>query len=90
MQDLVSTRWIRVTGLAASLAIALAMFAFSGAAWMAWMCLVSVGVAMSGSMWMASRSNRRSVQQMIADLEGEPVRAVARVPFASPPRNNVH
>ncbi len=88
MQDLVSTRWIRVTGLAASLAIALAMFAFSGAAWMDWMCLVSVGVAMSGSMWMASRSNRRSVQQMIADLEGEPVRAMARMPAA--PRNDVH
>jgi hypothetical protein len=90
MQDLVSTRWIRASGLAASLAIALAMFAFSGAAWMAWMSLVSVGVAMSGSMWMASRSSKRSVQEMIADLGDEPVRAVARAPFVSPPRNNVH
>jgi hypothetical protein len=90
MQDFVSTRWIRVSGLAASLAIALAMFAFSGAAWMAWMSLVSVGVAMSGSLWMASRSNNRSVQEMIADLEGEPVRAVARMPFVAPPRNTIH
>jgi hypothetical protein len=86
MQDLVSTRWTRVCSLVACLAVVLAMFAFSGAAGMAWMSLVSVGVAMSSSMWMASRANHRSVRRMIADFEGDPVRALARV---TPARNTV-
>ena len=79
MQDLVSTRWIRASGLAGSVAIALAMFAFSGSAGMARMCLVWAGVAMSGSMWMASRSTNRSARTLPAEREGElvPARALA-------------
>ena len=89
MQDLVSTRWIRASGLAGSVAIALAMFAFSGSAGMARMCLVGAGVAMAGSMWMASRSSYRSAQTLAADRAGALVPARTRAPRVPTTRNSV-
>lgn len=86
MQHSVSTRWTRVSGLAASVAVALAIYAYSGSAWMAWMSLAWVILAILGSIWLVSRSSHRSVQQMIADLKGEPVRAVALAPSPAPTR----
>jgi hypothetical protein len=78
MQDWVSIRWTRATSLVVSVAIALAVYASSGSTWMAWMSLGWVVLAISGSLWLGRRSRNRSVQQMIADLEGEPILAVAR------------
>jgi len=89
MQDLVSTRWIRVAGVAASIPVAWAVFAFAGSPWMAWMGLLWVGLAVGGALWLGMASSNRSVQQMIADLEGTPARAVARVPSAPPGRKTV-
>jgi hypothetical protein len=86
MQHLVSTRWTRVSGLALSVAVALGFYAYSGSAWMAWMSLAWVILALSGAIWLVNRSSSRSVQQMLADLDGEPVRAVARVSSAAPTR----
>jgi hypothetical protein len=86
MQDLVSTRWIRVAGVAASLPVAWAIFSFAGLAWgLAFMVLAGMALTASGAHWLGSRSNR-SVQQMIADLEGEPIPAVARAPVPPPAR----
>ena len=86
MQHLVSTRWPRASGLAVSVAVALAIYAYSGSTWMAWMSLTWVILALAGSIWLFSRSSNRSVQQMIADFEGGPVPAVALVPGAAPTR----
>lgn len=86
MQHSVSTRWIRASGLALSAAIALGLYAVSGSTWMAWLSLAWVILAILGSIWLVSRSTNRSVQQMIADLEGEPIHAAARVSSAAPTR----
>jgi hypothetical protein len=80
MPDLVSTRWVRVSGLAASMAVVLATLLPPGTARTAWMSLVWVGLAITGSIWLGCRSTNRSVRQMIPVLEGEPLRALARVP----------
>jgi len=89
MQDLVSTRWIRVAGVAASLPVAWAIFSFAGFAWgLTFMVLVGMTLTASGAFWLGTRSNR-SVQQMIADLEAKPVLAVAQAPIAPPARRTI-
>jgi hypothetical protein len=79
MQDWVSIRGSRTTSLVVSVGIiAPAVYASSGSPWMGLTVLSWVVLAISGSMWLGRRSRVRSVQQMIADLEGEPILAVAR------------
>jgi len=89
MQDLVSTRWIRVAGVAASLPVAWAIFSFAGLTWgLAFLVLVGMILTASGAFWLGTRSSR-SVQQMIADLEAKPVLAVARAPITPPTRRPI-
>lgn len=73
MQDYVSTRWIRVVGLLASMSLLWALFIPYGFPWMgfAW-----VSLACSGALWLRKQSTS-SIAQMIHDLEAEPARAVA-------------
>lgn len=89
MPDLVSTRWIRVVGVAASIPVAWAMIAFAGSPWMAWMGLGWVVLAASGALWLVTRSSNRSVQELIADIEGQPAPALARAPIAPPATKTV-
>lgn len=76
MQDLVSTRWMRVVGLVASLAVVWALFIPYG---LPWMGLALVSMAFAAAVWQRMRSNR-SIAQMLYDVEGEPARAVAASP----------
>ncbi len=73
MQDWVSIRWTRATGL--SVALALAVSAFSGSSGMAWMSLGWVILAISVCMWLDRRS--------------DPVPALALVPSAAFTRSTV-
>ena len=79
MQDFVSTGWIRVAGLIASLSLIWAVFGLSRFSWMGptW-----VALACLGALWLGLRSPR-SIGQVIDDAEAEPVRAVA-VPRPTP------
>ena len=76
MQDLVSTRWIRVVGLVASMTILWAIFIPYG---LPWMGVVLVSLAVSGALWMRMRSPRL-LSQVIDDIEAEPVPVGARAP----------
>ena len=81
MQDFVSTRWVRVAGLIASLSLIWAVFGLGRYPWMGptWVALASLG-----GLWLGLRSSR-SIGQVINDLESEPVPAVvapAPVPAA--------
>ena len=73
MQDLVSSRWIRVAGLIASLSLIWAVFGLGRFPWMgpAWVTLACLG-----GLWLGLRSPR-SIGQVIDDVEAEPLRAVA-------------
>ena len=73
MQDYVSTRWIRVVGLLASMSLLWALFIPYGFPWMGF---VWVSLACSGALWLRKQSTS-SIAQMIHDLEAEPARAVA-------------
>jgi hypothetical protein len=87
MQDLVSTRWIRASGVAASLALAGAIPSFSGSSRMPGISLVWVSLAGLISIWLSKRSTR-SVAQSIAILELKPVPVTARgLPFGRPASN---
>ena len=72
MQDFVSTRWIRVAGLVASMSLLWASSIPSGLGWMT----VGLSLAFFGALWLRVRSPR-SIAQLIDDVDAEPVRAVA-------------
>jgi hypothetical protein len=73
MQDYVSTRWIRAAGLVAAIWVLWADFIPFDPPWpvLAW-----VGLAFSAAFWVRM-SLPRSIAQVIADVDGEPVRAIA-------------
>ena len=58
MQDFVSTRWIHMAGLLASMSIICALFVPQGVPWMAWMGLVAVGLSVSAVLWLRVRRTR--------------------------------
>ncbi len=76
MENFVSTRWIGVAALVASMSVAWAIFIPYRFPWMG---LVLVTVAVSGALWVRLRSPR-SVSEMIDDIEAEPVAVTARAP----------
>jgi hypothetical protein len=79
LQDFVSTRWIRVVGLVASMSLVLTVFTPSAFPWMGLAC---VTLAVSGALWLRKRSPR-SIAQVLDAIEAEPARSVAtRVPVA--------
>lgn len=80
MQDYVSTRWIRVAGLVASMSIVWTVFIPYGFPWMVFLWVSLAGL---GALWLVKRSPR-SIAQLIDDVEGEPVPAAARVRKAVP------
>lgn len=76
MQDLVSTRWIRMVGLVASMTILWAIFMPYQFPWIGG---VLVSLAVGGALWLRMRSPR-SVSDVIGDIEAEPVPVAARAP----------
>lgn len=76
MRDLVSTRWVRLVGVIAFLSIVGAVLVPFGFPWTVWVSLLCVSLALTGAFFVRGRSPR-SIHQMLADVEGEPVRAVA-------------
>jgi len=73
VQDFVSTQWIRVVGLVASMAVVWAMSIPYGFPWMGF---VWVSLAVTGALWLRQRSSR-SIAQLIDHVGAEPVRVVA-------------
>jgi len=73
VHDFVSTRWIRMVGLVASLSVVGAIFIPYGYPWigLGWMSL-----ALSVALWLRMRSPR-SMAQVIDDIDGEPVTVTA-------------
>ena len=76
MQEYVSTRWICAVGLVAAIWVPWADFIPFDAPWpvFAW-----VGLAFSAAFWVRM-SSPRSIAQVIADVDDEPVRAIAAMP----------
>ena len=93
MQDSVSAQgqWLRLVGLVAFLSIVGAALVPLGFPWPVWVSLLCVSLALIAALFVRGRS-ARSIHQMLADVEGEPVRAVAPPAGPSPdgrsrPRN---
>ena len=72
MKDLVS-KWTHLVSLAASMSVVWAVFSPYGFPWMG---LVWASLALSVALWLRMRSTR-SIAHVLADVEAEPVRAVA-------------
>ena len=73
MQDFVSTPWIRVAGLAASMSVVWASFIPYGFPWTG---LVWVTLACACALWLRTRS-ARSIWQVIDDVDAKPAWVVA-------------
>ncbi len=86
MKDLVSTRWMHVVALAASMLVGWVIFVpygFPGTG------LVLVSLAFAAALW-AGTGSTRSIVQGIDGINGEPVRAVgAPTRVANPMRKAV-
>jgi hypothetical protein len=80
MQDYVSTLWVRMVGLVASLSLVGALFIPSGFPWMG---LGWLSLALSVALWLRMRSPR-SMAQVIDDIEAEPLIVAAHAVRVSP------
>jgi hypothetical protein len=68
VKDFVSIRWIRLAGMAASVAVIGGLFFPNGFPWIG---LGTVSLALLGALWLRARSPR-SMAQVIDDVDGEP------------------
>ena len=77
-----SKRWTGAAALAVSLSVVWLVFILYGSPWMGLMWVVSL--AFAAALWASRRGPRsgRSIGQVIASLESEPVPAVAPAPKA--------
>jgi hypothetical protein len=74
-----------VAGLAVSMSVVWLVFILYGSPWIGLMWVVSL--AFAAALWASRRGSKpsRSIGQVIADLESEPVPAVATAPRAAMP-----
>ena len=88
-----SKHWTVVAGLAVSLSVVWLVFILLGSPWTGLMWVVSL--ALAAAVWSSQRAahSRRSIGQLIADLETQPVPAIATpmpapLPASLPVRSN--
>jgi hypothetical protein len=84
MTDFVSNQWSRVVALATATLVGCAILIPAG---LAWTGLLWMSLAFSVALWL-DRGSRRTMTQVIHDVEAEPLRAVAS-PVLSPHRRRV-
>jgi hypothetical protein len=77
MEGFVSKRWTGIAGLAVSLSVVWLVFILYGSPWIGLTWVVSL--ALAAALWASRRAaqSSRSIGQVMADLESQPVPATA-------------
>jgi len=85
MEGFVSKRWTGIAALAVSLSVVWLAFILYGSPWMGLMWVVSL--AFAAALWASRRGTRssRSIGQVLAELDSEPVPAMATPMRAATP-----
>jgi hypothetical protein len=84
MEGFVSKRWTGVAGLAVSLSVVWLVFILYGSPWIG--LIWAVSLAFAAALWASRRAapSSRSIGQVIADLESQPVPATTPLPATMP------